>query len=308
MTKFNKLEMDMLEKVADLHEIPVGAYNIRNNGFAAARQSSANIEIMSKPDCDGIDVFIKPGTVNESVHIPVIIMETGVKECVYNDFHIGHDSDVVIIAGCGIHNCGDQESQHDGIHRFFIGKNAKVKYIEKHYGDGDGRGERTMNPTTVIEMNENSYMEMETVQIKGIDSTQRNTKATLKDGAILVIGEKIFTHGTQYAGTEFEVDLQGEHSSAHVISRSVATEDSHQDFVSKVYGNNLCSGHTECDAIIMDNGKVTAVPEIKANHPDATLIHEATIGKIAGEQLIKLMTLGLTEKEAEEQIVTGFLK
>lgn len=306
--ELDKLQLNLLEQVADLHAVPEGAYNIRSNGLALGRQSSANIEILPKQDKPGIDIFIKPGTKNESVHIPVLISETGINDLVYNDFHIGHDSDVVIVAGCGIHNGGDARSQHDGIHSFFVGKNARVKYIEKHYGEGDGNGENVMNPTTIVEMGENSYMEMETAQIKGIDSTIRKTSAKLGDGATLVIGEKILTHGKQKAITEFEVDLKGAKSSAHVVSRSVAKNDSHQEFISKVYGNNLCNGHTECDAIIMDDAKITAVPEIKANHPDASLIHEAAIGKIAGEQLIKLMTLGLTEKEAEEQIIAGFLK
>lgn len=304
----DKIQLDLLEKVADLHEVPAGAYNIRTNGTAAARNTTANIDIVSKKDKDGIDIIIKPGTKKESVHIPVLLSESGMEEMVYNDFHIGEDSDVVIVAGCGIHNGGDRTSKHDGVHTFYIGKNAKVKYVEKHYGYGDGRGEKIMNPVTVIEMEENSYFEMETAQIRGVDSTNRKTIAKLADGATLIIGEKLLTHGSQKAVTEFEVDLAGANSSAHVVSRSVAQDDSSQEFISRVYGNNACSGHTECDAIVMNNAKVAAIPEIKANHTEASLIHEAAIGKIAGEQLIKLMTLGLTEKEAEEQIISGFLK
>ncbi len=304
----DKIQLNLLEQVADLHEVPAGAYNIRTNGKAAGRASTANIEIVSKEDKDGIDIVIKPGTKKESVHIPVLLSESGVEEHVFNDFYIGEDADVVIVAGCGIHNGGDAASKHDGIHRFFIGKNAKVKYVEKHYGYGDGKGEKIMNPETVIEMDENSYFEMETAQIRGVDSTVRKTTAKLADGATLIIGEKLLTHGTQKAITEFEVDLCGENSSAHVVSRSVAQDDSYQEFISRVYGNNACNGHTECDAIVMNNAKVAAIPEIKANHTEASLIHEAAIGKIAGEQLIKLMTLGLSEKEAEEQIISGFLK
>ena len=304
----DKLQLDLLEKVAGLHEVPTGAYNIRANSKGAARNTTANIDIVSKSDKDGIDIIIKPGTKNESVHIPVLLSDSGIKEMVYNDFYIGDDCDVVIVAGCGIHNGGDAASQHDGIHSFFVGKNAKVKYVEKHYGEGDGNGERIMNPTTIVEIQENGYMEMETVQIKGVDSTHRSTKATLGDGATLVIGEKILTHGKQSATTSFEVDLNGVNSSTHVVSRSVARENSSQLFLSKMHGNNACNGHTECDAIVMDNAKVSAIPEIMANHTEASLIHEAAIGKIAGEQLIKLMTLGLTEKEAEDQIISGFLK
>jgi Fe-S cluster assembly scaffold protein SufB len=304
----DKIQKDLLEKIADLHGTPEGAYNIRSNGALGGRNTTANIDIVTKTDKQGIDIIIKPGTKNESVHIPVIISESGLTDLVYNDFFIGEDSDVVIIAGCGIHNCGDQKSEHDGIHTFHVGKNAKLKYVEKHYGDGDGNGENIMNPTTVIEIDDGGYMEMETTQIKGIDSTKRVTTAKLGNDAKVVIKEKLMTHGSQLAETEFTVDLDGENSGANVISRSVAKDKSKQVFLSRINGNNKCSGHTECDAIIMDDATVAAIPEITANHIDAALIHEAAIGKIAGEQLIKLMTLGLTEQEAEEQIVSGFLK
>lgn len=304
----DSVQKELLEAVSGLHEIPAGAYNIRANGKSVERNTTANIEITTKEDVSGIDIKIKPGTKHESVHIPVILSETGLSEIVYNDFFIGEDADVTIIAGCGIHNGGDADSQHDGIHRFFIGKNAKVKYVEKHYGDGDGNGKRIMNPQTIVEIDENGYMEMETVQIKGVDSTVRKTEAKLAKGAGVVVTERLMTHGEQSATSEFKVDLDGEHSSANIISRSVAKGNSSQLFVSKINGNNACSGHSECDAIIMDDAKISAVPEITANCTDAALIHEAAIGKIAGEQLIKLMTLGLSEKEAEEQIVNGFLK
>ena len=227
---------------------------------------------------------------------------------VYNDFYVGEDADVTIVAGCGIHNGGDKKSEHDGIHRFFLEKNARVKYIEKHYGTGDGSGERVLNPTTEVTLGEGSTMEMDTLQIKGVDSTVRTTRAKLAAGSTLVIHEKIMTHGKQTAKTDFTVDMDGEDSHASVVSRSVARDSSHQVFLSKINGNNRCTGHTECDAIIMDHGSVSAIPELTANHIDASLIHEAAIGKIAGEQLIKLMTLGLTEHEAEEQIISGFLK
>jgi len=302
------IQISMLEKIADLHEVPEGAYNIRSNGALAGRNTTANIDIVTKQDKPGIDIIIKPGTKNESVHIPVILSESGLNDCVYNDFYIGEGADVVIVAGCGIHNCGTDTSEHDGIHTFFIGKNAKVKYIEKHYGEGDGTGEKILNPTTIVHIDEGGYMEMETTQIKGVDSTIRDTQADLKDGASLVIKEKIMTHGNQTAETNFVVNLDGVDSSANVISRSVAKDSSKQVFNSKICGNNKCYGHTECDAILMDNGHVNAVPSLEANDLDASLIHEAAIGKIAGEQLIKLMTLGLTEHEAEEQIINGFMK
>ncbi len=302
------IQRNLLEQVAGLHEVPAGAYNIRANGQKAGRNNTANIEIVTKEDKEGIDIVIKPGTKNESVHIPVILSESGHQEMVYNDFYIGEDCDVTIIAGCGIHNCGVDTSKHEGIHTFYVKKNAKVRYVEKHYGEGDGSGENIMNPVTVVHLEENAYLEMETTQIKGIDSTNRITRGTLKEGARLEVKEKIMTHGKQYARTEFEVDLNGENCSANVISRSVARDTSKQEFLSRINGNAACAGHSECDAIIMDESCVTASPQLTANHVDASLIHEAAIGKIAGEQLIKLMTLGLTEAEAEQQIISGFLK
>ena len=304
----DEMQKNLLSEVSGLHGIPVGAYNIRVDGQALSMNSTANIEIVKKKDKSGIDIYIKPNTKNESVHIPVILTQTGLKEVVYNDFHIGENSDVTIIAGCGIHNGGDRESEHDGIHSFFIGKNAKVKYVEKHYGEGNGKGQRILNPVTIVDIDENGYMEMDTVQIKGVDSTKRITKAKLNEGAKIVVKEKIMTHGNQFAETGFEVELNGDNSSAHVTSRSVAKDNSNQVFLANIKGNAKCVGHSECDAIIMDNATVKAIPEILANNVNANLIHEAAIGKIAGEQLTKLMTLGLTEKEAEEWIVNGFLK
>ncbi len=304
----DQIQKNLLEQIADLHGVPSGAYNIRANGAAAGRNTTANIDIITKEDKQGIDIIIKPNTKNESVHIPVVISESGLEEVVYNDFYIGENSDVVIVAGCGIHNAGDKRSKHDGVHTFYVGKNARVKYVEKHYGSGDGNGERVMNPETVAEIEEGGFLEMETVQIKGIDSTNRITRAKLGKDAKIVITEKLMTHGSQIASTCFEVDLNGENSSANVISRSVAKDDSKQTFLSKINGNSKCSGHSECDAIIMGNAVISAIPEITANDLDATLIHEAAIGKIAGEQITKLMTLGLTAEEAEEQIVNGFLK
>ncbi len=278
------IQRELLEQVADLHEVPEGAYNIRANGEMAGRNTTAHIDITTKEDCPGIDIRIKPGTKGESVHIPVVLSQSGLQESVYNDFFVGEDCDVTIIAGCGIHNGGSASSAHSGIHRFFVEKNAKVRYVEKHYGSGDGSGERIMNPTTDIHLAEGASLEMETVQIKGIDSTARKTTA------------------------DFTVNMAGAGSSVNLISRSVAKERSRQIFRSRIVGNASCQGHSECDAIIMDEASVSAIPELTANNINANLIHEAAIGKIAGEQLIKLMTLGLTEKEAEEQIVKGFLK
>ena len=304
----DQIEKNLLKEIADLHGIPEGAYNIRKNGVTESRSENANVTIETKTDKSGIDIYVKPGTAKQSIHIPVIISKSGLEEVVYNDFHIGEGAEVVIIAGCGIHNNGACASKHDGIHTFYLEKNAKVTYVEKHYGDGEGTGERIMNPQTILFLGENAYLEMNTTQIKGVDSTDRITKATLAAGASVVVSEKIMTHGKQYARTEFQVDLNGEGSSAHVVSRSVAKDQSVQIFDSLINGNSKCAGHTECDAIVMDDAKVSAIPRINANDVDAALVHEAVIGKIAGEQLIKFMTLGLSEKEAEEQIVSGFLK
>lgn len=304
----DKIQLDLLEKVAGIHEIPTGAYSLRINGQLYGKNSSENISIEKKEDKPGIDIYIKAGTKNESLHIPVILSQAGIEELVYNDFHIGDNCDITIVAGCGIHNSGDARSEHSGIHSFFVGENSKVTYIEKHYGDGDGTGGRVMNPTTEAHVGKGSSLTMETVQIKGVDSTFRETRAVLEDGASIIVSEKIMTHGDQIAKTNFVIDMNGENCKANVVSRSVAKDNSRQDFFSKINGNNKCTGHTECDAIIMDGASVTATPEISANHIDASLIHEAAIGKIAGEQLIKLMTLGLTEKEAEEEIINGFLK
>ena len=308
MKQLDTVQKRLIEEVAGLHDIPEGAYNFRANGEAVGRQTTANIDIQTKTDVSGIDIFIKPGTKHESVHIPVVLSESGIKETVYNDFHIGEDCDVLIVAGCGIDNCGSQDSEHDGIHRFFIGKNSKVRYVEKHYGSGDGSGKRILDPVTEVTMDENSSMEMEMVQIKGVDSTRRTTLAELKAGAKLVVRERLMTHGQQQAYSVYKVSLNGDASSADVVSRSVARDDSYQKFDACIVGNAACSGHTECDSIIMDNGRILAVPSLEANNIDAALVHEAAIGKIAGEQLTKLMTLGLTEAEAEEQIINGFLK
>lgn len=308
MIKMDEIQKRLLLEVADLHKVPEGAYNIRSNSESIGRSSTANIEIESKKDVSGIDVFIKPGTKNESVHIPVVMTQSGLKEVVYNDFYIGEDCDVIIVAGCGIDNCGNQDSEHDGIHRFFVGKGSKVKYVEKHYGSGNGKGKRILNPGTEVYMQDDSYMEMEMVQIKGVDDTKRYTKAELAKGSKFVVRERLMTHAVQNAESKYEVFLNGEGSSADVVSRSVARDESFQKFDAKLVGNAECSGHTECDSIIMDKGRILAVPGLEANNVDAALVHEAAIGKIAGDQIIKLMTLGLSEHEAEEQIINGFLK
>ena len=316
MIQLDEIQKRLLMEVADLHSVPEGAFNIRSDGASIGRESTENIEITPRPTGDGLTIRIKPGTKRESVHIPVVMTKTGLTEVVYNDFYVGDGAEVVIVAGCGIDNCGPKDSQHDGIHRFFVGKGAKVRYVEKHYGSGDGTGKRILNPVTEVTMDENStwtltgdsYVEMEMVQIKGVDDTLRTTNADLAAGAKLVVRERLMTHGNQNAVSTYVVNLNGEGSSADVVSRSVARDDSFQKFDAKIVGNAACSGHTECDSIIMDNGRILAVPGLEANSVDAALVHEAAIGKIAGEQIIKLMTLGLTEQEAEEQIINGFLR
>lgn len=306
--EMNPKDEELLNEITNIEEIKKGAYNIRKNGKGIERKVTENINIVPKTDKPGIDIYVRENTKFEWVHIPVILTESGLNDLVYNDFYIGKNAHVIIVAGCGIHNDHHKDSQHDGIHRFFLEEGASVKYIEKHYGEGIGDGKRILNPVTEVYLKEGSHMEMESSQIKGVDSTIRETKGILEANTNFTVSEKIMTNGIQMAKTIFDVQLNGENSSTHVTSRSVATDSSKQFFVSKIYGNNQCFAHSECDAIIKDNAKVTATPEITANDVEANLIHEAAIGKIAGEQLIKLMTLGLSEKEAEEEIIKGFLK
>ena len=304
----SETERFLLQEVADLTEIPTGAFNIRSDSRSVARQSSPNIDIMPKEGVSGLDIFIKAGTKGETVHIPVVMTQSGLKEKVYNDFFIGDGADVEIVAGCGIDNCGAHDSQHDGIHRFYVGHGARVRYVEKHYGSGTGAGKRILNPVTEVYMDEDSYAEMEMVQIKGVDDTVRTTVADLKAGAKLIVRERLMTHEEQRAESVYTVNLNGDGATADIVSRGVARGSSYQRLDLKIVGNAACKGHTECDSIIMDEGRILAVPALEANNVDASLVHEAAIGKIAGEQLIKLMTLGLTAAEAEEQIINGFLR
>ena len=304
---FDNIDRAMLEAVADLHTVPDGAYNIRRNGESVSRSSTEEIEIVTKTDKPGIDIIIKPGTKNRSVHIPVIITETGIEECVYNDFYVGEDCDVLIVAGCGIHNCGDQDSRHDGIHTFHIGRGSRVKYVEKHYGEGDGKGGRILNPVTEIYQDENSYCELESVQIRGVDSTVRTTVAHLKAGAKMQVLERLMTHGDQHAQSDMRVELDGDDASLQIISRSVAKDNSVQVFHPIAVGNAPCHAHVQCDSIIMGNAHISSIPEIVANNTDAEIIHEAAIGRINNDQLLKLQTFGMTAEEAEKVIIEGFL-
>lgn len=303
-----KAELDLLREVADLEGTPKGAYNIRKNGKLDSRNSTENIQIVTKEDKPGIDIYIKPGTKRQSVHIPVIITETGLDELVYNDFHIGADCDVVIVAGCGIHNDGTKKSQHDGVHTFYVGENSKVQYVEKHYGEGEGTGERIMNPETVVYLEKGASIQLDTTQLRGVDSTKRYTKIVAKEDAEAVVTEKLLTHGRQKATSEMDIYLAGEGATGRVISRSVAQDDSEQVFYPRMIGDAPGFGHVQCDAILMGRAKIQSIPAIVANDPDAQLVHEAAIGRIAGDQLLKLMTLGLTEEEAEEEILNGFLR
>ena len=302
-----KTQLDLLEKVADLHEVPEGAYNIRSDSATAARNTTEHIDIVTKTDKQGIDIIIKDGTKHESVHIPVIISKSGIKELVYNDFYIGDDCDVLIVAGCGIHTTDDGESKHDGVHTFHIGKNSKVKYVEKHYGSGVGTGNRTMDPETVAFVGENSQLEFESVQIGGISNTDRKTTITAAANAEVSVTERLMTDGEQKANSDMHVILDGKGAKARIVSRSVAKGTSSQVFYPRMTGNAECFGHVQCDSIIMDKATVRSIPEICATDVDARLVHEAAIGKIAGDQLLKLMTLGLTNEEAEEKILSGFL-
>ena len=308
MALLDTVKVNLLEALADIREAPSGAYNIRVDGCSAGCANSEHVTITPKPDGMGLEIRVAPGTQGEKVYIPVVVGRSGLVETVYNDFYIGEEADVEVVAGCGIHNDGAARSQHDGIHTFYLARNARVVYVERHLGEGEGSGERVLNPVTDLHLGPGSRMEMETVQLRGVDSTRRLTQAVLDEDATLIVREKLMTHGQQFAETRFRVDLNGAGSKTHLISRSVAKEDSSQTFLATLNGNNRCMGHSECDAIIMDRGCVRSVPEVTANHVDASLIHEAAIGKIAGEQIIKLMTLGLTEAEAEALIVNGFLR
>lgn len=305
----NEMDLDLLRAIADIEKVPQGAYNLRKNGQLDERHNTANIQIETKADGKpGIDIHIRPGTKNESLHIPVILTQSGLKEMVYNDFYVGEDCDVTIVAGCGIHNSGCETSQHDGIHTFHVGKNSRVRYIEKHYGEGEGTGERILNPQTEVYLDEGAYMELESTQIKGVDSTKRYTKIVCGKGAEVVVTEKLLTHGKQLAESEMDVVLDGEGATGRIISRSVAQDASTQVFYPRMVGNAQCFGHVQCDSILMGEAKIKSIPAIIAEHPDAQLIHEAAIGRIAGDQILKLMTLGLTEEEAEEKILNGFLR
>lgn len=302
------IDLNLLESIADLHGIPAGAFNLRRNGEGVERHCTENITILPKKDKPGIDILIKPHTKNESVHIPVIITETGINDLVYNDFEIGEGADVLIVAGCGIHNDGEALSQHDGIHRFHIGRGARVRYVEKHYGEGDGKGGRVLNPTTEVHMEPDSYCEMEMVQIKGVDSTLRETSAHLAAGAKLVMIEKLMTHGAQTAHSNVEASLDGEGAALQIVSRSVARDGSVQVFHPRAIGNAKCRAHIQCDSIIMDQAKISSIPEIVANHAEAQIVHEAAIGRINNDQLLKLETFGMTAEEAEGIIIQGFLR
>lgn len=306
--KLNAVDKNLLEQVADLHDTPQGAYNIRRDGEGFSRHSTENIQINVKEDKPGIDIIVKPGTKNESVHIPVLLTQDGINDLVYNTFEIGEGSDVQVVAGCGIHNDGSQESRHDGIHTIYVRKGARMRYVEKHYGEGESVGSRVLNPKTIIEIEEGATAELEMVQIKGVDSTKRDTEANLHKDANLIIVERLLTHGNQKARSDIVVNLREENSFTQITSRTVAQGDSEQIFYPRVIAYAKSRGYVECDSIIMDRAIVQSVPEITAHHAEAELTHEAAIGKIAGAQLLKLMSLGLSEQEAIEKILKGFLR
>ena len=304
----NAIDKHILKTVANMHDIPQGAYNIRKNGEGAGRNTTANIDIVTKTDKPGIDIIVKPGTKGESVHIPVILTAEGLQDLVYNTFYIGEGADVLIVAGCGIHCGGNEDARHDGIHNFIVGKGSRVRYVEKHYGEGEKNGRKIFNPKTIVEMEEDAWAEMEMIQIGGVDHTVRETEAVMKKNTNLLMTERMLTDGEQYAESKMQIDMVGLDSSVRIISRSVGKDNSRQLFYPRLVGMNRCRGHVQCDSIIMHNASISSIPEITANHAEAQLIHEAAIGKIAGEQMIKLMSLGLTEAEAEDTILKGFLK
>ena len=303
----NSITKKLLELVSDFTGSFNGAYNIREDGQCAGRMSSENIKIESKTDNPGLDITVRPGTKDEVVYIPACVTKSGIDDLVYNDFYIGENADVLIVAGCGVHSDGEEEARHSGIHRFFIGENARVHYEEKHIGTGIDGGNRVIDPVTDAILEKNSYLEMNTTQIGGVQHTCRKTTATVAEGAKLVVRERLYTEFDQKAETFFQVDLNGAGSGADIVSRSVAKDQSYQNYVSTIVGNAPCTGHSECDAIIDGEAIVDASPRLYARNKDASLIHEAAIGKIAGEQILKFRTLGLTEEEAEKKIIEGFL-
>lgn len=304
----NEITKDMLKTVADFDGEFKGAYNIRVNGACASRQSTEHIKIETKPDAPGLVVTIDADTKGETVYVPACVTAGGVDDLVYNDFYIGENADIVIVAGCGVHSDDAADAKHNGIHRFFLRKGSKVLYKEKHIGTGTGKGAKRINPVTDAYLDEGAVLTMDTIQLSGVDTTDRKTTAKLAENAKIVVRERLLTDGDEYAKTDFDVILEGENSGADIVSRSVAKGNSKQEYYSRIIGKCPCTGHTECDAILSGNGKVYATPALYAEHEDASLIHEAAIGKIAGEQLLKLRTLGLTEAEAEEKIIMGFLK
>ncbi|NBH62897.1 SufD family Fe-S cluster assembly protein [Anaerotruncus sp. 80] len=305
----DKLTEELLKAVSDYTEGGyTGAFNIRENGGCAGRQSTDNIQIEGKADGSGIDIYIKAGTKGEKVFIPACVTRGNVSDLVYNDFHVGEGADVVIVAGCGVHTDDEGEAAHNGIHSFYLERGAKVLYEEKHLGTGEGTGQKKISPVTHVELAEDAVLEMNTIQLGGVDHSVRTTTGSLEDRAKLLIHESLMTDGDEYVMTDFDVDMNGEDSAIDLISRSVAKGNSYQEYHSKIKGNNRCTGHSECDAILVGKGRVNAAPELYAGHLDAELIHEAAIGKVAGEQILKLRTLGLTEEEAEQQIIEGFLR
>lgn len=285
-----------------------GAFNIREDGGCAGRQSSENVIINSKEDAPGLVINISNKAQGETVYIPACVTHGDVDDLVYNDFYIEDGADVTIVAGCGVHTDDGHDARHNGIHRFFVGKSAHVLYKEKHIGTGSGTGLKKIDPVTHVELDEDSVLEMDTLQISGVDQTTRKTTGSLGARAKLIIHERIMTDGNETAKTDFNVEMNGEDSGVDLISRSVAKGNSYQEYHSVISGNCRCTGHSECDAILAGNGRVNAAPELYAGDLDASLIHEAAIGKIAGEQIIKLKTLGLTDEEAEQKIIEGFLR
>ena len=306
--KLNKIDKELLSQITDLHAIEQGSYSFRKNGQGVAINSTTDIQIVKKTDKPGIDIYVKANVQNKSMHLPVIISQGGITDKVYNDFYIGENADVLIVAGCGIHNTGNTESTHNGIHTFHLSKNSKVKYVEKHLGLGNDASGKILNPETKIIMEENSQLIMETAQLGGVTYSDRKTTAKLKQNAKLLIKENILTTNNQIAKTKFIVDLVGDGSSVEVKSRSVAKNNSYQEFVSNIKGKADCYGHVECDGIIDGNAHIISTPQISALNPNANLVHEAQVGKIAGEQLNKLMTLGLTYEQACDKIIAGYLK
>ena len=283
------------------------AMNIREDAQTCQRRNSENVIITGLKDNTGLKIHVLSSAKGEEVFIPAIVTKSNITDEVRNDFYIDSGAEVIIQAGCALHTDGNGESTHNGNHHFYIGEGAKVTYNEKHFGEGTN-AKKTISPSNVIVLEKNAYLKMDTIQTDGVSYTNRTTKATVKAGARLEINERIQTQNDQQSISNIDIDAIGDGASIDIVSRSVAKDDSVQTLKTNITANSVCTGHSECDTILVGNGKATSIPALVANNPKASLVHEAAIGRISQQQIEKLQTLGLDEEEAEHYIIKGFLR